>query len=116
MNRYTASTLGKIPNVKVIEGYVYRYCHADDCHAFLYPKKLDAAEVAEIAERWLRRVWSNEKVIKEQVEEIVHDLKNNNTIDWIVFYDIEKMAEVPCYILEEEYLGKKVRIYIEVIE
>ena len=44
MTGLARATAGRV----VIEGWVYEYCHADDCHAFLYPKKLDAAEVAEV--------------------------------------------------------------------
>ena len=99
----------------VLEGYVYRYCHADDCHTVLMPRRLSEEDVRKVAEEKLSRL-SGKSRRKEIEEWILPDFRKNLILDWQVFWDgFEKEATIPCEVLEE-YVGKKVRVTIEVIE
>ena len=99
----------------VLEGYVYVYCHADDCHAVLMPRRLSEEDVRRMAEEKLSHY--SEKSRRKEIEEwILPDFRKNMILDWQVFWDgFEKEATIPCEVLEE-YVGKKVRVTIEVIE
>jgi len=99
---------------KIVEGYVYEYCHPDDCHSVLLPRRLSEEEIKRIAEDKLS--WLREDSKRKEIEEHILPSFRDNVIEWEVFWDaLDKEAVVPCRLLEE-LKGRKVRITIEVIE
>ena len=98
----------------ILEGYVYEYCHADDCHTILLPRKITVAEVRMLAEKL---TWLSEASKKKLIEEIIlPSFVHDKVISWHIYYGIlDKEAKVPCEILEK-FKGKKVRITIEVVK
>ena len=102
-------------DIYVFEGYVYEYCHADDCHTVLLPRKVSEEEIRKIAEEKLS--WLSEESKRKEIEEyIIPDFKNL-ILNWRVFWltALEKEATIPCEVLTK-FKGKKVRITIEVVE
>ena len=98
---------------KVIEGYVYEYCHPDGCHMILLPRRISEEEMRRMAEEAV--TWRDEEMKRTEIERIMSDFRDG-IINWWAFWGkLEKEAVVPCYLLEE-FKGKKVRITIEVIE
>jgi len=98
----------------VLEGFVYEYCHADDCHAVLLPRKISVEEVRKVAEEKLSDL--SEESRKREIEEyIIPDFKHL-ILNWRVFWDgFDKEAIVLCNVLEK-LKGKRIKIIIEVIE
>lgn len=88
-----------------IEGYVYEFCYDDKlCHTFISPKRLTPKRIKELI-----------GTTDEEDEENIRKFMKTNRIPWYMYYiELHKIGEVPCIILEK-FLGKKVRITIEVV-
>ena len=98
----------------VVEGYVYEYCHADDCHIVILPRKITEKEIERLARKVATELQVNS--IKEFVEDIVQGFQRQGYIHDLVFWEgLDKEAFNYCDVMEK-YKGKKVRINIEVIK
>jgi len=94
----------------VVEGWVYEYCHADDCHTFVYPRPLTPRDVEEAARARVIELLSTG--VEDEVRYIVHGFVSGGYVDWLAFETLRREAAVPCELLER-FKGRRVRITIE---
>jgi len=88
----------------VLEGYVYEYCHADDCHTFIYPTKLTPERIRELV-----------GPTDEEDEEALREFPKTKQVPWYMYWTaLHKVGKSPCIILEK-LKGRKVRVTIEVV-
>jgi len=98
-----------------IEGYVYKYLHDGDYHIVIMPRKLSKREIEELAKKVSEQL-IHPSCRQDAIKKIVSDFERHNIIHSIIFWrELDREACLLCYAMDK-YIGKKVRIKIEVVE
>ena len=103
--------------MKIIEGWIYEYCHADDCHIVISKSKITDKMIMEYIKSIIERGDAYGEYVSFWKKDLIDKWERSKIVSWELFWIME--AEELVKIIDDifkEYKGKKVKITIDVIE